>query len=178
MKNVSIRETVSSLVLVDRAFMDNFKLSFFERLNDDVMIDTLVLEHDVNLENVLYTSIDGEWGQHGVLVRNELLKHFPTKDDNVKIGSINMRITNNWQRNVLDVNCKIDFSFKVVFPSVITIGDAVRFIYKDEFGRECSNEIDGRYTNLRRMESTFEVRTADELVDVTFRIFEQLLKGE
>ena len=158
--------------------MDEFKLSFFERLNDDVMIDTLVLEHDVNLENVLYTSIDGEWGQHGVLVRNELLKHFPTKDDNVEIGSINMRITNNWQRNVLDVNCKIDFSFKVAFPAVITIGDAVRFIYKDEFGRECSNEIDGRYTNLRRMESTFEVRTADELVDVTFRIFEQLLKGE
>lgn len=178
MKNVSIRETVSSLVLVDKPFMDEFKLLFFERLNDDVMIDTLVLEHDVNLENVLYTSIDGEWGQHGVLVRNELLKYFPTKDDNVEIGSINMRITNNWQRNVLDVNCKIDFSFKVVFPAVITIGDAVRFIYKDEFGRECSNEIDGRYTNLRRMESTFEVRTADELVDVTFRIFEQLLKGE
>lgn len=177
MKNVSIRETVSSLVLVDRAFMDNFKLSFFERLNDDVMIDTLVLEHDVNLENVLYTSIDGEWGQHGVLVRNEFLKYFPTKDDNVEIGSINMRITNNWQRNVLDVNCKIDFSFKVVFPTAIDMED-VKFIYKDEFGRECSNEIGGRYTNLRRMETTFEVRTADELVDVTFRIFEQLLKGE
>lgn len=165
------------MVLVDKAFMDKFKLSFFERLNNDEVLDELVRENNVDLENVLYTSIDGEWGQHGVLVRNELLKHFPTKDDNVEIGSINMRITNNWQRNVLDVNCKIDFSFKVVFPTAIDMED-VKFVYKDEFGRECSNEIDGRYTNLRRMETTFEVRTADELVDVTFRIFEQLLKGE
>lgn len=163
------------MVLVDKAFMDKFKLSFFERLNNDEVLDELVRENNVDLENVLYTSIDGEWGQHGVLVRNELLKHFPTKNDNVEIGSINMRITNNWQRNVLDVNCKIDFSFKVVFPRAIDMED-VKFVYKDEFGRECSNEIDGRYTNLRRMETTFEVRTADELVDVTFRIFEQLLK--
>lgn len=168
---------MSRMVLVDKPFMDEFKLLFFERLNDDEMLDELVRENNVDLENVLYTSIDGEWGQHGVLVRNELLKHFPTKDDNVEIGSINMRITNNWQRNVLDVNCKIDFSFKVVFPTAIDMED-VKFVYKDEFGRECSNEIDGRYTNLRRMETTFEVRTADELVDVTFRIFEQLLKGE
>ena len=166
---------MSRMVLVDKPFMDEFKLLFFERLNDDEMLDELVRENNVDLENVLYTSIDGEWGQHGVLVRNELLKHFPTKDDNVEIGSINMRITNNWQRNVLDVNCKIDFSFKVVFPTAIGIED-VKFVYKDEFGRECSNEIDGRYTNLRRMETTFEVRTADELVEVTFRIFEQLLK--
>ena len=178
MKNVSIRKTVSRVIRVDKAFMDNFKLLFFERLNDDEILDELVLENNVNLENVLYTSIDEECGQHGVLVKSELLKHFPTKNDNVEIGSIKMRITNEWQRDVLDVKCKIDFSFKVAFPAVITIGDAVRFIYKDEFGRECSNEIDGRYTNLRRMESTFEVRTADELVDVTFRIFEQLLKGE
>ena len=120
----------------------------------------------------------------GSLRRDEFLKQLKfdlvtlLKNDNVEIGSIKMRITNEWRRDVLDVKCKIDFSFKVAFPAVITIGDAVRFIYKDEFGRECSNEIDGRYTNLRRMESTFEVRTADELVDVTFRIFEQLLKGE
>ena len=167
---------MSNLVLVDKAFMDKFKLLFFERLNDDAMLDKLVFEHDVNLENVLYTSIDNEWGQHGVLVMSELLKHFPTKDDNVEIGSISMRITNEWQRDVLNVKCKIDFSFKVAFPTVITIGDDVKFTYKDEFGRECKNEIIERYTNLRRMESTFEVRTADDLVDMTFKIFKQLLK--
>ena len=164
------------MLLVDKAFMDTFKLLFFERLNDDEVLDELVLENNVNLENVLYTSIDEECGQHSVLVRSELLKHFPTKDDNVEIGSISMRITNEWQRDVLDVKCKIDFSFKVAFPAVITIGDDVRFIYKDEFGRECDNEIIERYTNLRRMESTFEVSTVDELVDVTFKIFKQLLK--
>lgn len=168
---------VSNLVLVDRAFMDNFKLLFFERLSDDEVLDELVCNNDVDLERVLYTSIDEECGQHGVLVRNELLKHFPTNNDNVEIGSIKMRITNEWRRDALNVKCKIDFSFKVAFPTAIDMED-VKFIYKDEFGRECSNENDGRYTNLRRMESTFEVRTADELVDVTFRIFEQLLKGE
>lgn len=168
---------VSNLVLVDKSFMNEFKLLFFERLNDDEVLDGLVRENNVDLENVLYTSIDGEWGQNGILILSELLKHFPTKDDNVEIGSINMRITNNWKSNVLDVNCRIDFSFKVVFPTAIDMED-VKFIYKDEFGRECSNEIDGRYTNLRRMETIFEVRTADELVDVTFRIFEHLLKGE
>lgn len=175
MKNVNLRKMVSNLVLVDKSFMDKFKLLFFERLNDDEVLDELVRKNNVDLENVLYTSIDGEWGQHGVLVRNELLKHFPTKDDNVEIGSINIRITNNWQRNGLDVNCKIDFSFKVVFPTAIDMED-VKFIYKDEFGRECSNEIDGRYTNLRRMETTFEVRTADELVDVVFEILHNLMR--
>lgn len=106
------------------------------------------------------------------------MKHFLTNNNNVEIGSIKMRITNEWQRDVLDVKCKIDFSFKVAFPAVITIGDDVRFMYKDEFGRECDNEIIERYTNLRKMESTFDIRTVDELVDATFKIFEQLLKGE
>ena len=165
------------MVRVDKTFMDEFKLLFFERLNDDEVLDELVRNNDVDLERVLYTSIDEECGQHGVLVRNELLKHFPTNNDNVEIGSIKMQITNEWQRDALNVKCKIDFSFKVVFPTAIDMED-VKFIYKDEFGREYSNEIGGRYTNLRRMETTFEVRTADELVDVTFRIFEQLLKGE
>lgn len=176
MRNVKLRKMVSNLVLVDKSFMDEFKLLFFEHLSDDEVLDELVRENNVDLENVLYMSIDGEWGQHGVLVRSELLKHFPTKNDNVEIGSINMRITNNWQRNVLDVNCKIDFSFKVIFPAVITIGNDMKFIYKDEFGRECSNDIIERYTNLRRMESTFEVRTVEDLVEVTFKIFKQLLK--
>lgn len=166
------------MVLVDKEFMDKFKLSFFERLSDDEVLDELVRMNNVDLERVLYTSIDEECGQHGILILSELMKHFPTKNNNVEIGSIKMRITNEWQRDVLDVKCKIDFSFKVAFPAVITIGDDVRFMYKDEFGRECDNEIIERYTNLRKMESTFDIRTVDELVDATFKIFEQLLKGE
>ena len=169
---------MSNLVRVDKAFMTEFEQLFFERLSNDELLDELVRNNDVDLENVLYTYIDDECGQHGVLVRSELLKHFPTKTDNIEIGSISMRITNEWQRDVLNVKCKIDFSFKVAFPTVITIGDDVKFTYKDEFGRECENEIIERYTNLRRMESTFEVRTADDLVDVLFKIFEQLLKEE
>ena len=166
------------MVLVDKEFMDKFKLSFFERLSDDEVLDELVRMNNVDLERVLYTSIDEECGQHGILILSELMKHFPTKNNNVEIGLIKMRITNEWQRDVLDVKCKIDFSFKVAFPDVITIGDDVRFMYKDEFGRECDNEIIERYTNLRKMESTFDIRTVDELVDATFKIFEQLLKGE
>ena len=178
MKNVKLRKRLSNLVLVDKAFMDTFKLLFFERLNNDEVLDELVRKNNVDLEHVLYTSVDEECGQHGILILSELLKHFPTNDDNVEIGSIKMRITNEWQRDVLDVKCKIDFSFKVAFPAVITIGDDVRFIYKDEFGRECDNEIIERYTNLLRMESTFEVRAVDKLVDVTFKIMHSLLKGE
>lgn len=158
--------------------MNEFEQLFFERLSNDELLDDLVTKNDVDLERVLYTSIDDECGQHGVLVMSELLKHFPTKNDNVEIGSISMRITNEWKSDVLNVKCKIDFSFKVTFPAVIAIGDDVRFSYKDEFGRECDNEIIERYTNLRRMESKFEVRTVDELVEVTFKILEQLLKGE
>ena len=155
--------------------MDEFEQLFFERLSNDDLLDELVSENNVELEDVLYTSIDREWGQHGILILSELMKHFPSKNDNVEIGSINMRITNEWKRDVLSVNCKIDFSFKVVFPTAIDMED-VKFIYKDEFGRECDNEIIERYTNLRKMESTFEARTVDELVDKTFRIFEELLK--
>ena len=163
------------MVLVDKSFMDEFKLLFFERLNNDEMLDELVRESNVDLEHVLYTSVDEECGQHGILILSELMKHFPTNDDNVEIGSIEMRITNNWQRNVLDVTCKIGFSFKVIFPKAIEIED-VKFNYKDKFGEECCNEIHERCTNLRRMESTFEVRTPKELVDITFEIFKQLLK--
>ena len=166
------------MLKVNREFMNEFEQLFFERLSNDELLDDLVTKNDVDLERVLYTSIDDECGQHGVLVMSELLKHFPTKNDNVEIGSISMRITNEWKSDVLNVKCKIDFSFKVTFPAVIAIGDDVRFSYKDEFGRECDNEIIERYTNLRRMESKFEVRTVDELVEVTFKILEQLLKGE
>lgn len=168
---------MSRMIVVNREFMDEFEQLFFERLSNDELLDELVRENDVDLENVLYTSIDDECGQHGVLVMNELLKHFPTKNDNVEIGSITMRITNDWQRNALDVKCKIDFSFKVVFPTVIVMDD-MKFIYKDEFGRECNNEIIERYTNLRRMETTFEVRTVEELVDVVFEILHNLMKRE
>ena len=168
---------MSRMIVVNREFMDEFEQLFFERLSNGELLDDLVMKNDVNLESVLYTSIDEECGQHGVLVMNELLKHFPTKNDNVEIGSITMRITNDWQRDALDVKCKIDFSFKVVFPTVIVMDD-MKFIYKDEFGRECDSEIIERYTNLRRMETTFEVRTVEELVDVVFEILHNLMKRE
>ena len=82
------------MIVVNREFMDEFEQLFFERLSNGELLDDLVMKNDVNLESVLYTSIDEECGQHGVLVMNELLKHFPTKNDNVEIGSITMRITN------------------------------------------------------------------------------------
>lgn len=165
---------MSRLVLVDKAFMDKFKLSFFERLNDDDVLDELVRENDVDLENVLSTYVDDTWGYHSIRVSHELLKHF-LKDDVVNIMSLRMTITNYTDKEFLGVNCEVQFSYKVRFPNVITISDDVEFKYKDEFGRTCSNVITNG-VNTRRMESTFEVRTADELVEVTFKIFEQLLK--
>lgn len=156
--------------------MSEFEQRFFERLSSDELLDELVRENDVDLENILSTYVDDTWGYHSIRVSHELLKHF-LKDDVVNIMSIRMLLTNYTEKEFLGVDCEVQFSYKVRFPNVITIDDNVEFKYKDEFGRTCGNVITNG-VNTRRMESTFDVRTVDELVDVTFKIFEQLLKGE
>lgn len=156
--------------------MNEFEQRFFERLSSDELLDELVRENDVDLENILSTYVDDTWGYHSIRVSHELLKHF-LKDDVVNIMSIRMILTNYTEKEFLGVDCEVQFSYKVRFPNVITIDDNVEFKYKDEFGRTCGNMITNGI-NTRRMDSTFDVRTLDELVDVTFKIFEQLLKGE
>lgn len=167
---------VSNLVRVDKAFMTEFEQLFFERLSKDELFDNLVTKNDVDLENVLSTYVDDTWGYHSIRVSHELLKHF-LKDDFVNIMSIRMTITNYTDKEFLGVDCEVQFSYKVRFPNIITIGDDVEFKYKDEFGRTCGNVITNGI-NTRRMEATFNVRTVDELMDVTFKILKQLLKGE
>lgn len=156
--------------------MNEFEQRFFERLSSDELLDELVRENDVDLENILSTYVDDTWGYHSIRISHELLKHF-LKDDVVNIMSIRMILTNYTEKEFLGVDCEVQFSYKVRFPNVITIDDNVEFKYKDEFGRTCGNVITNGI-NTRRMDSTFDVRTLDELVDVTFKIFEQLLKGE
>lgn len=156
--------------------MNEFEQRFFERLSNDELLDKLISENNVDLENVLSTYVDDTWGYHSIRVSHELLKHF-LKDDVVNIMSIRMMLTNYTEKEFLGVDCEVQFSYKVRFPNVITIDDNVEFKYKDEFGRTCGNVITNGI-NTRRMDSTFDVRTLDELVDVTFKIFEQLLKGE
>ena len=164
------------MLTVNREFMNEFEQRFFERLSNDELLDDLVMKNDVNLENVLSTYVDDTWGYHSIRVSHELLKHF-LKDDVVNIMSIRMMLTNYIDKEFLGVDCEVQFSYKVRFPNVITIGDNVEFKYKDEFGRTCGNVITNGI-DTRRMESTFDVRTLDELVDVTFKILEQLLKRE
>lgn len=156
--------------------MDEFEQRFFERLSNDELLDELVRENDVDLENVLSTYVDDTWGYHDICVLHELLKHF-LKDNAVTLESVRMAITNYTDKECLGVYCEVKFSYKVSFPSIILIGDDVEFKYKDEFGRTCGNVITNGI-NTRRMESTFDVRTLDELVDVMFKILGQLLKGE
>ena len=164
------------MLTVNREFMNEFEQRFFERLSNDELLDELVRENDVDLENVLSTYVDDTWGHHDIRVSHELLKHF-LKDDVVTLESVRMIITNYTDKECLGVYCEVKFSYKVSFPSIILIGDDVEFKYKDEFGRTCGNVITNGI-NTRRMESTFEVQTLKELVDVTFKILEQLLKGE
>lgn len=164
------------MLTVNREFMNEFEQRFFERLSSDELLDELVRENDVDLENILSTYVDDTWGYHSIRISHELLKHF-LKDDVVNIMSIRMILTNYTEKEFLGVDCEVQFSYKVRFPNVITIDDNVEFKYKDEFGRTCGNVITNGI-NTRRMDSTFDVRTLDELVDVTFKIFEQLLKGE
>ena len=167
---------VSRVIVVNREFMNEFERRFFERLSNDELLDKLISENNVDLENVLSTYVDDTWGYHSIRVSHELLKHF-LKDDVVNIMSIRMMLTNYTEKEFLGVDCEVQFSYKVRFPNVITIDDNVEFKYKDEFGRTCGNVITNGI-NTRRMDSTFDVRTLDELVDVTFKIFEQLLKRE
>ena len=167
---------VSRVIVVNREFMDEFEQRFFERLSNDDLLDKLVVENEVDLENVLSTYVDDTWGHHDIRVSHELLKHF-LKDDAVTLESVRMTITNYTDKECLGVYCEVQFSYKVRFPNIITIGDNVEFKYKDEFGRTCGNVITNG-VDTRRMESTFEVRTVDELVEVTFKILEQLLEGE
>jgi hypothetical protein len=167
---------VSSLVRVNKEFMNEFEQRFFERLSNDELLDKLVVENEVDLENVLSTYVDDTWGYHSIRVSHELLKHF-LKDDVVNIMSIRMILTNYTEKEFLGVDCEVQFSYKVRFPNVITIGDDVEFKYKDEFGRTCGNVITNG-VNTRRMESTFKLFTVNELVDVLFEILGQLLKEE
>lgn len=164
------------MLTVNREFMNEFEQRFFERLSNDELLDKLVRENDVDLENILSTYVDDTWGYHSIRISHELLKHF-LKDDVVNIMSIRMILTNYTEKEFLGVDCEVQFSYKVRFPNVITIGDNVEFKYKDEFGRTCGNVITNGI-DTRRMESTFDVRTLDELVDTTFKILEQLLKRE
>ena len=165
---------VSRVIVVNREFMNEFEQRFFERLSNDELLDKLISENNVDLENVLSTYVDDTWGYHSIHVSHELLKHF-LKDDVVNIMSLRMTITNYTDKEFLGVDCEVQFSYKVRFPNIITIGDNVEFKYKDEFGRTCGNVITNGI-DTRRMESTFDVRTLEELVDVTFKILEQLLK--
>lgn len=162
------------MLTVNREFMNEFEQRFFERLSNDELLDELVRENDVDLENVLSTYVDDTWGYHSIRVSHELLKHF-LKDDVVNIMSIRMILTNYTEKEFLGVDCEVQFSYKVRFPNVITIGDDVEFKYKDEFGRTCGNVITNG-VNTRRMESTFKLFTVNELVDVLFEILGQLLK--
>lgn len=164
------------MLTVNREFMNEFEQRFFERLSNDELLDELVRENDVDLENVLSTYVDDTWGYHSIRVSHELLKHF-LKDDVVNIMSIRMILTNYTEKEFLGVDCEVQFSYKVRFPNVITIGDDVEFKYKDEFGRTCGNVITNG-VNTRRMESTFKLFTVNELVDVLFEILGQLLKEE
>lgn len=167
---------VSRMLKVNREFMNEFEQRFFERLSSDELLDELVRENDVDLENILSTYVDDTWGYHSIRISHELLKHF-LKDDVVNIMSIRMILTNYTEKEFLVVDCEVQFSYKVRFPNVITIGDDVEFKYKDEFGRTCGNVITNG-VNTRRMESTFKLFTVNELVDVLFEILGQLLKEE
>ena len=167
---------MSRMVRVDKAFMTEFEQLFFERLSNDELLDELVRKNDIDLENVLSTYVDDTWGHHDIRVSHELLKHF-LKDDAVTLESVRMIITNYIDKECLGVYCEVNFSYKVSFPSTILIGDDVEFKYKDEFGRTCSDVITNGI-NTRRMESTFEVRTLEELVDILFEVMHNLLKEE
>lgn len=99
---------MSSMIVVNREFMNEFEQRFFERLSNDDLLDELVSENNVDLEDVLSTYVDDTWGYHTIRVSNELLKHF-LKDDVVNIMSIRMIITNYTDKEFLGVIVRFSF---------------------------------------------------------------------
>ena len=156
--------------------MSEFENLFFERLSNDEVLDKLVRVKNVNLENVLSTYVDDFWGHSSITITNDLMKNI---FDNgvVKINSLQLSLRND-SDGIVSVSCEITFSYKMNFPETIAIGNDIKFDYVNRFGLTCANAIVADITNSQIMASSFEVHSLNELLDVTFEIFGQLLKGE
>lgn len=62
----TMSEVMSGTLFINRKFMNEIETLFMERLNNDEKLDRIIRENDVDLEKVLFTSINYTYNDGGV----------------------------------------------------------------------------------------------------------------
>lgn len=174
----TMSEVMSGTLFINRKFMNEVETLFMERLNHDEKLDRIIRENDVDLEKVLFTSINYTYNDGGmdaiVCVMPELAKHF-LKSESIVVRNVAMNLFSNFNEGVLTGVCRVIFDTKLIFPEVFGTSNGVNFEYKDDFGATCDNEAHFIGTNLRKLQATFKLTTPLEVVDILFEVMHNLL---
>lgn len=175
----TMSEVMSGTLFINRKFMSEVETLFMERLSNDEKLDEIIRENNVDLERVLFTSINYTYNDGGmdaiVCVMSELAKHF-LKSESIVVRNVAMNLFSNFNEGVLTGVCRVIFDTKLIFPEVFGTSNGVNFEYKDDFGTTCDNEAHFIGTNLRKLQATFKLTTPKEVVDILFETMNHLLK--
>ena len=174
-------EVMSGTLFITRKFMSEVETLFMERLSNDEKLDEIVRENNVDLERVLFTSINYTYNDGGmdaiVCVMPELVKHF-LNSESVIVRNVAMNLFGNFSEGVLTGVCQVIFDTKLVFPEVFGTSKGVDFEYKDAWSTTCDNEVHSIGTDARKLQAIFKLTTPSEVVDILFEVMHNLLKGE
>lgn len=175
----TMSEVMSGTLFINRKFMNEIETLFMERLNNDEKLDKIIRENNVDLEKVLFTSINYTYNDGGVdavvCVMPELTKHF-LKNDTINVSDVTMNLYSRFNERNLTVICQVNFDVRLVFPKEFKTRQGVKFDYKNVYGTTVDNEICDFSTDSRKLQSIFKVTTPKEVVDILFEVMHNLLK--
>lgn len=174
----TMSEVMSGTLFINRKFMSEVETLFVERLSNDEKLDRIIRENNVDLERVLFTSINYTYNDGGmdaiVCVMPELVKHF-LDSESVIVRNVAMNLFGNFSEGVLTGVCQVIFDTKLVFPEVFETSKGVDFEYKDAWSTTCDNEVHSIGTDVRKLQATFKLTTPSEVVDILFEVMHNLL---
>lgn len=177
----TMSEVMSGTLFINRKFMSEVETLFMERLSNDEKLDEIIRENNVDLERVLFTSINYTYNDGGmdaiVCVMPELVKHF-LDSESVIVRNVAMNLFGNFGEGMLTGVCQVIFDTKLVFPEVFGTSKGVDFEYKDAWSTTCDNEVHSIGTDARKLQAVFKLTTPSEVVDILFEVMHNLLKGE
>lgn len=177
----TMSEVMSGTMFITRRFMSEVETLFMERLNNDEKLSKIIRENNVDVEQVLFTSINYTYDNGGmdaiVCVLPELVKHF-LNNDSVIVRDVAMNLFSNFNEGVLTGVCQVIFDTKLVFPEAFGTSKGVDFEYKDTWSATCDNEVHDIGTNVRKLQAMFKFTTPLEIVDVLFEAMHNLVKEE
>jgi hypothetical protein len=104
----TMSEVMSGTLFINRKFMSEVETLFMERISNDEKLDEIIRENNVDLERVLFTSINYTYNDGGldaiVCVMPELVKHF-LDDESVIVRNVAMNLFGNFSEGVLTGVC-------------------------------------------------------------------------